>query len=661
MGIASRRVPPQVSTPVQTVKQVYTFPSSTGGINSLDNVMQMPPEDCLYCHNIMPSEYGLRLRKGYRLWTDEIDGGNPVNTIIPFEGQAADASLDRLWAVTENGIWDVTIPDQVNPAQDVIFGVQIAGAGFGVWTEFTNDATDRYLQYADGKNGLWEYSEDSGLWSQPSLNGPDVDHIAFVTAWKNRLWYIEESSGDAWYLSPDSNSGSCTKFTFGSKFKHGGELKALYNWTIDGGEGVDDLLVAVSRGGDVLIYQGTDPATADGFGLVGSYFIGEIPETRQMGVGYGGELYLLSTYGLTSVRDLLQGVASGDAGKSPAAKISRSLRDAISVGKDALNWALRIHPTDGFLQLVGPYDEPSVAIQYNQNLLTRAWGMWRGAPVNCAETWNAKYYIGDKQGRVWLYDGAVDGKTFAGQNVWTDVSAGPAGPEWTQPLALQYLCDGTQTSDTPYNIVATQSTVLARTYLYSYTITGWVAGEHWVTFGSSTSAGPKSSGNGVFVGSFLADAASTTASVWGDVDFEGQFEDVSIRDAGDQGTPIDFDILTGFHAPNGDHSSNKRVGLIRTLGFIAGRASINVSAIYDYAIETEILLPPQLPVGGDNVWDGTLSKWDGTTWDYAAKGVSFPIGSSGIGRTVAIAMRGSADTRINIIGWDITYTQGGFL
>lgn len=661
MGIASRRSPGQVSTPVPTTKEVYTFPASTGGINSLDNLMTMAPEDCLYAHNLMPSEYGLRLRKGYRLWTDDIDGGNPVNTIIPFEGQAADASLDRMWAVTENGIFDVTIPDQVNPVQDVVFGNQTEGSGFGVWTEFTNDATDRFLQYADQLNGLWEYSETTGLWTVPSLTGPVVGDIAFVTTWKNRLWYIEESSGDAWYLAPDSNSGNCTKFTFGSKFKHGGELKAIYNWTIDGGEGVDDLLVAISRGGDVLVYQGTDPATVDGFGLVGSFFIGEIPETRQLGVSYGGELYLLSTYGLTSLRDLLQGVVPSDAGKSPSAKISRFLRDAVSEGKDALNWGLRIHPTDGFLQLIGPYDEPSVAIQYNQNLLTQAWGMWRGVPVNCAETWNAKYYIGDKEGHVWLYDAVTDGKTFAGPNVWTDTAVGPAGPEWSQPLALQYLCDGSQLNDTAFKITASASTVLARTYLYSYTITGWVAGQHWITFGSDTSASVKNSGDGLFQGSFTADAASDVAGVWGDTDFEGQFEDVSIRDAGNVGTPIDYDILTGFHAPNGDHSSNKRVGLIRTLGFAAGRSALNVAAIYDYAIETEILLPPQLPVGGDNIWDGVLAKWDESTWDYTAKGVSFPVGSSGIGRTVAIAMRGSADTRINIIGWDITYTQGDFL
>ena len=661
MGIATRGVPPRISAPGQNTKAQYTIPASTGGINALDNLATMPAEDCLYCHNIMPSEYGLRLRQGYRLWTDEVDSGAAINTIIPFEGQAADASLDRLWAVTENGIWDVTTPDQVGPAQEVVFADQTEGAGFGVWTEFTNDATDRFLQYADGRNGLHEYSEDTGLWSVPSLTGPDVDNIAFVTTWKNRLWYIEESSGDAWYLAPDSNSGACTKFTFGSKFKHGGELKAIYNWTIDGGEGVDDLLVAVSRGGDVLVYKGTDPAIVDGFGLVGSFFIGEIPETRRMGVNYGGELYLLSTFGLTSIRDLLQGVDPADPGKSPSAKISRFLRDAVSEGKDAMNWSLHIHPTDGFLQLIGPYEEPAVAIQYNQNLLTRAWGMWRGVPVNSAETWNAKYYIGDKQGRVWLYDGVTDGATFASEELWTDTPAGPAGPEWTQPLPEQYLCDGTQLNDTAFQVTALESTTLSKTYIYTYTITGWVAGKHWVSFGSDTSAGIKGSGDGVFVGSFVADASSDIASVWGDVDFEGQFENVSIREAGAIGTAIDFDILTGFHAPNGDHSSQKRVGFIRTLGFIAGQASINVAAIYDYAIETEILLPPQLPVGGGNIWDGPLAKWNEATWDYTAKGVSFSQGSMGMGRTVAVAMRGSADTRINILGFDITYTQGGFL
>ena len=524
--------------------QPYTFPPSVGGINGRDAVTGMPPQDCLYCHNLMPVEYGLRLRKGYREWAN-IPTGKKVNTIIPFEGQESDASGDRLWAVTEDGIYDITLFNTTAPVLEVDWTgtpPTTGEQGFGVWSEFTNDADNRFLQYADAERGLYEYSEDTQAWTVPSLTGPVVDNIAFVTTWKNRFWYIEQDSASAWYLAPDSNSGNCTKFTFGSKFTHGGELKALYNWTIDGGNGVDDFLIAIGRGGDVLVYQGSDPSQPD-FGLVGSFFIGEVPESRRLAVDYGGELYILSTYGIISIRDLLQGVAPLHPEQSPSAKINRFLRADIQKGKDEFNWALNVHPADGFLQVVTPYSSvrPQDAIQYNQNLVTRAWGMWQGVPTNCADTWNDNYYMGDLEGSIWLYDGEVDGTTLAGA----------------------------------------------------------------------------------------------------------------------VGEAIEFDILTSFQAPGGQHANYKNVGFIRTIGVLAGTANINVKAVYDYAVETTLVPPTAPPATGANVWDS--AQWDVDLWDFTAEGVSLPLGSLGIGRAIAIGMRGSAITRINIVGGDLSFTSGGFL
>ena len=83
--------------------QQFTIPSSTGGINSLENLMTMAPTDCIYCDNIMPSEYGLRLRKGYRQHAVNVGVGagesSEICTIVPFEGQLANKIADRLFAV----------------------------------------------------------------------------------------------------------------------------------------------------------------------------------------------------------------------------------------------------------------------------------------------------------------------------------------------------------------------------------------------------------------------------------------------------------------------------------------------------------------------------------------------------------------------------------
>ncbi|MCK5318382.1 MAG: hypothetical protein KAJ55_10720, partial [Anaerolineales bacterium] len=83
MGIATPKKMPAVAKASPPVVQKYVVPPSVGGINSVEPLMGMNPSDCLICRNIMPSEYGMRLRKGYRLWGTNPDA-KPINTIIPF-------------------------------------------------------------------------------------------------------------------------------------------------------------------------------------------------------------------------------------------------------------------------------------------------------------------------------------------------------------------------------------------------------------------------------------------------------------------------------------------------------------------------------------------------------------------------------------------------
>jgi hypothetical protein len=455
--------------------------------------------------------------------------------------------------VTEEGIWDVTTfgnPAVLEVDFNAINPVPPAGSGFGTFVEFTNDADERFLQYADEGYGLFQYTEADGDWlTVPLFVTTPVDQleaadIAYVTSWKNRLWYIKHNSGQAWYLEPDAQAGTATKFTFGSKMQHGGELLALFNWTIDGGTGIDDYLVAVGRGGDILVYQGYDPATTATFEMKGSWFVGEFPESRRIGVDYGGELYLLSTYGVMSLRDLMQGVEITTTAQTPSSKINRFLRPAVETGKNERNWALHIYPGDGFLQIIAPYSSSDIqnAIQYNQNLLTTAWGLWKNVPVNSAASWSGKYLMGDKQGRVWEYAGGTDGRLLDGSN---------------------------------------------------------------------------------------------------------------------PGVSIDFDVFTSFQPPGGDHTTNKRIGFIRPITIETTPASLNTVAVYDYAISTQVQAPPSAPSSADNAWD--TAEWDIGTWDYVQTSNSRTVGSLGMGNVAAVLMRGSASNRITFVGWDISYTAGGFL
>ncbi len=150
----------------------------------------------------------------------------------------------------------------------------------------------------------------------------------------------------------------------------------------------------------------------------------------------------------------------------------------------------------------------------------------------------------------------------------------------------------------------------------------------------------------------------TTISLVGDEDFDGIIRSVSVREQEFIGESIDFRSLTSFQAPQG-HSSFARVGFVRAIGVLAGEAQINVRAIYDYAIEQTVPSPGAAPNPGTNLWDSGV--WDQDLWDYALEGQSFTVGTLGIGRAFAVAMNGSASTRINIVGWDTMFNVGGYL
>lgn len=430
MGVYRQRTLGVLGRAQKPAVRSMQIPACVGGINALSSLAQMPLEDCILAFNLMPSELGMELRKGFREWANEIGGAGTeeeVRALVFFNGQQADHSDDAIFAMTPQGIYNVTLFNTVDPT--AVFTWAVTGgakAGYGSFTNFANDAEDHFIYYADVENGLHEYDAETTTWT--AVTGLTVDNglgvqvawglegdVTYVTGHKLRLWLTVDDSGDAWYLPVESNAGEVFKFTFGSKFSHGGYLMGLWSWSYESTQGIEDYLVAISRAGDVLIYKGSDPTQIDWI-LVGSYFIGEVTSSRNIAMNYGSEMYVLSTYGLTNLSDLIKGVEAYQLGASPTTKIARILRRDLFDEKESKDWGMAINATGGFLQIHGPYDpaRPDEALQYNQNLLTQAWGIWRGVPVQSAAFIEGNYYMGTQVGQVLINDGTIDGTLLDG-------------------------------------------------------------------------------------------------------------------------------------------------------------------------------------------------------------------------------------------------------
>jgi hypothetical protein len=410
----------QITRPAPRTLKAARFQAPLQGMDARIALTEPSPEHAVYCFNITPFEYGLAVRKGYREHQIGVDDGASVgiHTLIPFDGIESTGAEDRLFAVNNEGIWDVTDAGAA-PILSLAFADQQILAGYGVYTHYTGNNEEDVLFYADSINGLFEYDAPADTWAEASgISGPVVGNINWVVAHKQRLWMIEENSTKAWYLDVGSNSGNATEFFFGSKFTHGGNLAGLFVWSVDTGNGLNDLLVAVSRAGDVLPYKGADPSIAPGtdhaWEVIGTYFIGRVPIGPFFGTDSGGELFLLSEYGLTSMNDLLQGVdssalqARGTEMSTVAGPISGLLRRRMQRSIDLHGWQIRRAPSAGGMVINAPPIGSDPILQLYYNYSTHAWGLWRDVPMTAFDSFNGAVVFGDEDSRVLRMDVTVD-------------------------------------------------------------------------------------------------------------------------------------------------------------------------------------------------------------------------------------------------------------
>jgi hypothetical protein len=394
------------------------IPAPIKGIDSRSPIAQMSELNCLYCFNIVPSENGLKVRKGYREHQIGLDQGSSlgVRTIIVYTGLDPGPLDDKLFAVTNEGILDVTVAGDA-PILKYSFPDITGNAGYGVFITYTDQSGADFIYYADSVNGLHTYTASTDTWAPATgITGPDLTKVVFIMAHKQRVWMIEEGKTEAWYLLPNSIQGVATKFYFGSKLPHGGRLEALINWSVDGGGGLDDILVAVSSAGDVIPYQGSDPeATDDGnsvkpWSSIGTYFIGRVPVGRRFFSEYAGNLYLLSAYGLNSMADLLRGVDPKDiSANSLTYPVADLIRRRLAISADTIGWQPIFLPNQGSLVISSPELEGSnTYLQYIMSLATQGWGIWRDVPILCFDEWRGVSYFGSVENNVYSMNSNKD-------------------------------------------------------------------------------------------------------------------------------------------------------------------------------------------------------------------------------------------------------------
>ena len=389
--------------------QVAQIPAPVGGLNTAAAGLALPPTDCPVAVNLLAAENGLRTRLGSREWAKDLSGAsdNSVRTLISFSDEGGSTAL---FATTQSGIWDATSGGAL-ASPDISFVTDTGDAGYGVYANIVA-AGGAYCFYADEVNGLYRY--DGSSWTKVvggggagEISGLTPGNICFVMVFLGRLWFVEKGSASAYYLPVGQIGGTVSEFPVGMKFRNGGSLVGLWDWTYDGGSGVDNALVAISSGGDVLVYVGTDPDDATTFGLKGVWYIGPPPAGRRIASQYGGDLLIITRKGVERLSRLVVGIPDARA-ESLTYKVANLVNSYMELRVSSPGWALVLHPQDNALLFLIPQGSSQYGLQLAQSTTSNGWFLWTGLDMVCAAVYEGDLYFGTSTGQVMRNTGTVD-------------------------------------------------------------------------------------------------------------------------------------------------------------------------------------------------------------------------------------------------------------
>ena len=217
-----------------------------------------------------------------------------------------------------------------------------------------------------------------------------------VVAHQNRLFFADGSNLAVYYLPLQQKSGQVKYLPLNAVFKRGGHIRAMYTWTTEGGENLNDQLVIFTSNGECAIYGGFDPDT--NFALSGVFRF-DAPMSKHSVMNYGGDLFVLISTGLIPLSVLIK--AEGDqASQYDRNVISFFLADAIRYRNDA-GWMTFLNPSTGRLFCNVPQGAPNRYKQMIRHMPRPVWSEFADVPARCWGWIDPFVYFGDDDGNVY--------------------------------------------------------------------------------------------------------------------------------------------------------------------------------------------------------------------------------------------------------------------
>lgn len=220
-----------------------------------------------------------------------------------------------------------------------------------------------------------------------------------VAVYKNRLWYIQANSMNVYYLPQNVFAGALTLLNLSANFKLGGYLTAMVTVSIDNSQGSNDYFAFLSNQGEVVMYQGYDPANVATWYIAAHFRIG-----APIGVGrtcwqkMGSDALIICQDGFVLMSEAMLTDRSQDK-LTVSDKIRYGVNQALQIYGNLNGWQAILYPTGNKVILNVPTTaNAATSYQYVMNTLSNAWSTWGlyNSPLNAThwETANNVLYYG---------------------------------------------------------------------------------------------------------------------------------------------------------------------------------------------------------------------------------------------------------------------------
>jgi hypothetical protein len=303
------------------------------------------------------------------------------------------------------------VPDDITPTEGYLLLFDVTGGPF----DDNETITDGLGGSADA-DGVEALASPGMTFNDGTTDFTSAD-MSFVWAYKNRLWFVQKDSLNAWYLDIDQVGGDATVFPLGGIFSNGGSLLFGARWSLEsGGEGgLSEQNVFVTTAGEVAIYQGDSPDEAATWAIVGIYRIGN-PLGKRAYLRGGGDLAIATTVGLVPLSKAIQLDVTALNVATISYRIADAWNDALRLRGNS-NWQAMIW-AENKMAVVAPPDliGSSFPVIYVSNTETGAWARFTGWQALCFEVFRGQLYFGSPEGKVYQANvsGLDDGLPYTG-------------------------------------------------------------------------------------------------------------------------------------------------------------------------------------------------------------------------------------------------------